>query len=97
MQRWKGQAREYRQKQLLDLGKPKHNSRLYVPDIARGVTTEDMGDPKVALSHVLDHMLLSLCCHSSSAHAHLQADFSCIALRVGNWLHASSQCVLLIM
>lgn len=45
IQRWKGQAREYRQKQLLDLEKPKHNGRLYVPDIARGVKTEDIGDP----------------------------------------------------
>ena len=47
MQRWKQQAREYRQKQLLDLNKPKHNGRLFVPEIARGITTEDMGDPRV--------------------------------------------------
>ena len=50
MQRWKGQAREYRQKQLLDLEKPKHNGRLYVPDIARGVKTEDIGDPSVSIT-----------------------------------------------
>ncbi len=51
MQRWKGQAREYRQKQLLDLEKPKHNGRLYVPNIARGVKTEDVGDTRVSLTH----------------------------------------------
>ena len=52
VQRWKGQAREYRQKQLLDLEKPKHNGRLYVPDIARGVKTEDIGDSRVSITHV---------------------------------------------
>jgi len=47
IQRWKGQAREYRQKQLLDMDKAKHNARLYVPNIARGVKSEDIGDPQV--------------------------------------------------
>ena len=49
LQRWKRQAREYRQKQLLSLEKPKHSGRLHVPAIARGVTREDVGDPQVYL------------------------------------------------
>lgn len=49
VQRWRRQAREYRQKQLLTLDKVKHSSRLYVPDIVRDVTLEDKGneDPLV--------------------------------------------------
>ena len=50
MQRWRGQAREYRQKQLLSLDKPKNHGRLHVPDIARGVPAEDRGDPQVLYS-----------------------------------------------
>jgi len=61
VQRWKGQAREYRQKQLLDLEKPKHNGRLYVPDIARGVKTEDIGDPRVSITQVQMKKVMSLC------------------------------------
>lgn len=53
MQRWRGQAREYRQKQLLDMEKPKHSGRLFVPDHAIGVDTDDVGDPKVGTSHPL--------------------------------------------
>ena len=51
MQRWRGQGREYRQKQLLSLDKDKNLSRLYVPNIARGVSQEDKGneDPLVYL------------------------------------------------
>lgn len=50
LQRWRGQAREYRQKQLLSLDKPKHSGRLYVPDIGRGIIAEDASsDPQVHL------------------------------------------------
>ena len=59
LQRWRGQAREYRQKQLLSLEKPKHNARLHVPAIARGVATEDAGNnSKVHLSCVLSYLML---------------------------------------
>ena len=44
LQRWRGQAREYRQKQLLSMEKAKNTSRLYVPHIARGVSAEDKGN-----------------------------------------------------
>ncbi|KAL3153372.1 hypothetical protein ABBQ38_011712 [Trebouxia sp. C0009 RCD-2024] len=46
IQRWRGQAREYRQKQLLSMDKPKNHGRLHVPDIGRGVMAEDRGDPQ---------------------------------------------------
>ena len=54
LQRWRKQAREYRQKQLLKLDKPKHNGRLYIPDIERGISAEDAGDPEVASFPVSD-------------------------------------------
>ncbi|KAL3162479.1 hypothetical protein ABBQ32_010140 [Trebouxia sp. C0010 RCD-2024] len=44
IQRWRGQAREYRQKQLLSLDKDKNASRLHVPVIERSVTKEDKGN-----------------------------------------------------
>ena len=47
LQRWRGQAKEWRQKQLLKLEKAKHAGRLHVPDHAIGVETDDVGDPKV--------------------------------------------------
>ena len=67
MQRWRGQAREYRQKQLLNLEKDKNTSRLYVPHIARGVSAEDKGneDPLVYLLCQIPPPAIaqSHCCH----------------------------------
>lgn len=60
LQRWKRQAREYRQKQLLSLDKPKHSGRLHVPDIARGVAMEDIGDPQVYLLLSVPSIAVSL-------------------------------------
>ncbi len=53
VQRWKQQAGEWRQRQLLKLNKPRVVRRLYIPSIARGLLADDPGDPKVR----------SACCH----------------------------------
>ncbi|KAK9865095.1 hypothetical protein WJX84_006038 [Apatococcus fuscideae] len=45
MQRWRKQAGEHRRAQPLDMAKAKHNSRLYVPNNALGVASDDTGDP----------------------------------------------------
>ena len=47
VQRWKQQAGEWRQRQLLKLDKPRVVRRLYIPSIARGLLADDPGDPKV--------------------------------------------------
>ena len=47
VQRWKQQAGEWRQRQLLKLNKPRVVRRLYIPSIARGLLADDPGDPKV--------------------------------------------------
>eukprot|EP00891_Asterochloris_glomerata_P005063 jgi/Astpho2/5063/fgenesh1_pm.00071_%23_10_t len=46
VQRWKQQAGEWRQRQLLKLNKPRVVRRLYIPSIARGLLADDPGDPK---------------------------------------------------
>ena len=82
-QRWRGQAREYRQKQLLSLDKPKNHGRLHVPDIARGVTAEDKGDAQVLTLRLPSNLKYSTYQDCVSRNEHTVRDSSVLSAVAG--------------